>query len=233
VNLAAAVEAVLAARQRAPSRRAALVAISGIDASGKGYATARLAAELEARDLRVAAIGIDGWLNLPPVRFRADDPAGHFYRHAFRFDEMFARLVLPLRDNRSISLEADFAEETATAYRRHLYAWRDVDVVLLEGIYLVQSGFLPCYDLAIWIDCSFETAIERAIARGQEGLPPEETVRAFRTIYLPAQEIHFARDDPKASADLVLVNDPRLEAPRRSAAFSGRAREAGTRRCRS
>jgi uridine kinase len=211
VNLAPAIEAVLAARKRVPTRRAALVAISGIDASGKGYATGKLAAELEARGLRVAAIGIDGWLNLPPVRFRADDSAEHFYRHAFRFDEMFERLILPLRDNRSISLEADFTEETATAYRRHLYGWRDVDIVLLEGIYLLQSGFLPRYDLAIWIDCSFETAIERAIARGQEGLPPEETVRAFRTIYLPAQEIHVARDDPKRAADLVVVNDPSLE----------------------
>jgi len=87
-----------------------------------------------------------------------------------------------------------------------------VDVLLLEGIYLLRPDFRPRYDLAIWIDCTFETAIERAIARGQEGLPPGETVRAFRTIYLPAQEIHFARDDPRAAADLVVVNDPRLEA---------------------
>jgi uridine kinase len=212
VSFAAAVEAVLAALERVPVRRAALVAVSGIDASGKGYLAAKLAAELEARDVRVAVIGIDGWLNLPPVRFCPDNPAEHFYRHAFRFDEMFERLVLPLRDDRSVHLEADYTEETAAAYRKHLYAWSDVDVVLLEGIYLLQPGFRSRYDFAIWIDCSFETAIERAIARGQEGLPPEETARAFRTIYLPAQEIHFARDDPKRTADLVVVNDPRLAA---------------------
>ena len=144
------------------------------------------------------------------MRFDPAHPAEHFYRHAFRFDEMFERLILPLRDRRSIRLEADFTEETATAYRKHVYAFEDVDVVLLEGIYLLRHDFRPRYDLAIWIDCTFETAIERAIARGQEGLPPEETVRAFRTIYLPAQEIHFARDDPKAAADLVVANDPRL-----------------------
>ena len=214
MNLDVAVEAVLAARKRVPARHAALVAVSGIDASGKGYVSQRLAARLEDSGLRVALTGADGWLNLPPKRFDPANPAEHFYRHAFRFDEMFERLILPLRDARSIRLEADFTEETASVYRKQLYVWENVDVVLLEGIYLLRPEFLPHYDLAVWIDCTFDTAIERAIARGQEGLPPEETVRAFRTIYLPAQEIHFARDDPKASADLVLANDPRLGAGR-------------------
>ena len=214
MNLDAAVESVLAARRRVPARRAALVAVSGIDASGKGFVSRRMSTRLEDSGLRVALTGADGWLNLPPKRFAPANPAEHFYRHAFRFDEMFDRLILPLRDARSIRLEADFTEETATAYRPHLYAWEIVDVVLLEGIYLLRPEFLPEYDLTIWIDCTFDTAIERAIARGQEGLSPDETVRAFRTIYLPAQEIHFARDNPKASADLVLANDPRLEGGR-------------------
>ena len=88
----------------------------------------------------MAVIGIDGWLNLPPARFDPLNPAAHFYEHAIRFDEMFERLVSPLRDRRSIRLEADWAEETATAYRRHVYDFRDVDVILLEGIYLLKRA---------------------------------------------------------------------------------------------
>jgi uridine kinase len=196
----------------APSSAATLIGISGIDGAGKGYVAARLRSGLERRGLRVALVGVDGWLNLPAVRFSETDPAAHFYSHAIRFEEMFDRLILPLRDRRSIRLEADFTEETATAYRKHVYEWQDVDVVLLEGIFLLRRDLRRHYDLAMWIDCTFETAIERAIDRGQEGLTPEKTARAFRTIYLPAQEIHFARDDPKTSADLVVVNDPRLGA---------------------
>lgn len=67
------------------------------------------------------------------------------------------------------------------------------------------------YDLSLWIDCSFETALERALARGQEGLDREATVEAYRTIYFPAQEIHFARDEPKRAASRIVRNDPRLE----------------------
>lgn len=203
-------EEVLAARRRTDPGRAVLVALSGIDGSGKGFVAARIVAALEERGLRVAGINIDGWLNLPRVRFGDTDPAEHFYLHAIRFDELFAQLVLPLRERRSLVLDADFAEETATAYVKHRYAFEDVDVIVLEGVYLLKRALRAYYDVSGWIDCTFETALERALARGQEGLPAEETIAAYRKIYFPAQEIHLARDEPRAAASAILVNDPRL-----------------------
>jgi uridine kinase len=199
------------ARREAPADRAVLVAVSGIDASGKGHVAAQLLSALEARGLRTAPIGIDGWLALPHVRFDPVDPAETFYRRAIRFPELFDTLVLPLRDGRSIRLEADFTEETASAYRKHLWAFTEVDVVLLEGIFLLARARRRHYDLSIWIDCTFETALERAVARAQEGLAPEATATAYETIYFPAQRIHLERDDPKGAASLVLPNDPRLD----------------------
>jgi uridine kinase len=202
--------AILEARRNVPARRAALVAISGIDASGKGYVTAKLAEAARANGMRIAMINIDGWLNLPHVRFSQVHPAGHFYLHAIRFDEMFAQLVFPLRDQRSLSIEMDFVEETATEYRRQVCVFEEVEVILLEGIYLLKRAFQNYYDLSFWIDCSFETALQRAIARGQEGLPAEATLKAYRSIYFPAQEIHFAQDDPRRAATAIINNDPLL-----------------------
>ena len=201
---------VLDARRRVPGTRAALVAVTGIDGAGKGYLSARLVGALERRGVRVAGIGIDGWLNLPSRRFRRTNPAEHFYRHAIRFDEMFARLVLPLRDGRSVRLQARLVDETATDYHAHLYDVRDVEVVVLEGIYLLKRAFQAHYDASIWVDCTVETALERALARRQEGLSAEATVEAYRTIYFPAQEIHVRRDDPRRAATAIAVNDPRL-----------------------
>jgi len=204
------VDSIVAARAHIPPRRSALAAISGIDGSGKGYLTAKIVAALRARALRVASINIDGWLNLPTVRFDATDPAEHFYRHAIRFEELFDQLVLPLRERRSVRIEADVAEETAAQYRKQTYAFDDVDVIALEGIYLLKRALRSHYDLSLWIECSFPTALERALARGQEGLSSDAAVEAYRTIYFPAQEIHFARDDPRAAATAIVINDPRL-----------------------
>jgi uridine kinase len=216
VNVAAtwdmgqAVAAMVAARRAIPRARSALVAVSGIDGSGKGYLTAQVVQRLRQQRLNAVGINVDGWLNLPQVRFNPEQPAEHFYRHAIRFDEMFERLILPLKVQRTHSVLADFAEETAPEYRKYLYTYYDVDVIVLEGIYLLKRAYRRHYDVSLWIECSFETALERALRRGQEGLPPLETIQAYETIYFPAQCIHFAEDDPRSVADGILVNDPRL-----------------------
>jgi uridine kinase len=197
-------------RAAVPATRSALVAVTGIDGCGKGHVTRQIVVALEGSGARVAGINIDGWLNLPRVRFSDTNPAEHFYLHAIRFDHLFAELVLPLRDHRSVRIEADHTEETATEYRRERYEFDDVDVIVLEGVYLLKRALASHYDVSCWIECTFDTALERAIARGQERLSREATIRAYRTIYFPAQEIHFERDDPRAAATVRIANDPRL-----------------------
>src|SRR5262245_30650715 len=172
------VAAILAARKRTDPARSTLIGVSGIDGSGKGYVAARLAEGLRGGGRRVANINVDGWLNLPARRFSPTDPARHFYEHGIRFEEMFAQLVLPLRERRTIDVVADFAEETATTYRPHAYRFTDVDVILLEGIFIFKRVWRRHFDLGVWLDCTFETALARALRRGQEGLPPDEVVRA-------------------------------------------------------
>ena len=124
---------------------------------------------------------------------------------------MFQQLVLPLKQNRRHRVVVDFAEETGTEYRKQAYEFEGVDIIVLEGIYLLKRAHRAHFDLTFWVDCTFEAALERALQRGQEGLPAAETVRAYETIYFPAQRIHFAKDNPRAAADLILKNDPRLD----------------------
>jgi uridine kinase len=61
--------------------------------------------------------------------------------------------------------------------------------------------------MRIWIDCSFETAMKRAITRSQEQLSPEETIEAYETIYFLAQRLHFTLDQPQVSAHLSIMNN--------------------------
>jgi uridine kinase len=192
---------------------AVLVGMSGIDGAGKGYLAGRLHARLAQAGLRVATLNVDGWLNLPAVRFSPIRPGEHFYHHALRLDAMFAELVLPLRRSRGIRLVAPYAEERATAYREHLYQYRNVNVVLVEGIFIFKRAYRSHFDLAIWIECTPETALDRALVRAQEGLPPAETRRAYETIYFPAQRLHLDLDDPAGGADAIIPNDPRLDIP--------------------
>ena len=205
-------DAIAQRRREIPAERALLVGISGIDGSGKGFVAAQVAKSLSkagnfSPGYNLAVVGADAWLNLPHIRFAEENGAQHFYDSAFRSDEMFERLILPLRDHREVDLEMAFTEETATAHRRHRYHFREVDIVLVEGIFLFKREYRSLFDLTCWIECSFETALARAVKRRQEGLPPKETIRAFETIYFPAQRIHLHRDNPRAAADMLLPND--------------------------
>jgi uridine kinase len=201
------VRKILERRANIPDTRSLLVGVSGIDGCGKGYVTTQLRAHLALRGVIPAILNVDGWLNLPQKRFDQSAPAVNFYENAIRLDQFFNQLVLPLRDRRSVHLVADFVEETASAYRKHTYDYRDVSVILVEGIFLFKPRYRKYFDLAIWIDCSFPTALERAIDRAQEGLSPANTIAAYDTIYFPAQRIHLAQDKPRENADLIFEND--------------------------
>jgi uridine kinase len=206
-RLAPLINRIIDARNRAARIRALLVGISGIDGSGKGFISEKLADSLRTKSLNVAPISADDWLNLPKVCINPDNYAEHFYEHAIRFDEMFERLIVPLKENREVNITAHCADAKATAYREQRYNFRNIDIVLLEGIFLFKREYRHQFDLGVWIDCSFKCALQRAIERGQEGLPPAETIKAFQTIYFPAQRIHLVRDNPREGADIVFMND--------------------------
>lgn len=194
-------------RASVPDTRSLLVGVSGIDGCGKGYLARQFEAHLALHGVTPAIVNVDGWLNLPERRFNPIAPAENFYENAIRFDEFFTNLVVPLRDRRSVHLVADFVEETASDYRKHTYDFKDVSVVLVEGIFLFKPQYRRYFDLTIWIDCSFPTALARAINRAQEGLSPANTIAAYDTIYFPAQRIHLAQDKPREHADLIYENN--------------------------
>ena len=206
------VRKILERQANIPDTRSLLVGVSGIDGCGKGYLATQLQAHLALHGVIPAILNADGWLNLPHKRFDQNAPAANFYENAIRLDQFFNQLVLPLRDRRSILLEADFVDETASDYRKHTYDYRDVAVVLVEGIFLFKPQYRKYFDLAIWIDCSFPTALVRAINRAQEGLSATKTIAAYETIYFPAQILHLTHDNPRENADLVFDNDSYLSA---------------------
>ena len=174
-------DAIVAKRRAETHPGPLLVAISGIDASGKGTLAAALAPLLRDRGLDVESVGADTWLTPLEQLDLAVDPAGELYRRAIRFDEMFRRIA----ELRELAL----------------------DVILAEGIFLFKRELRDRYDLSIWLDCGFEIALERALGRNQEGLSRERLIEDYRRIYFPAQRLHFERDFPSDFAGILHSND--------------------------
>lgn len=65
------------------------------------------------------------------------------------------------------------------------------NLLIVEGIRLLQPALLPYFDLAIWIDCPQELAIQRAKARDRMQGEEEETVNLWDTDWGPKDRAYF------------------------------------------
>jgi uridine kinase len=192
---------------RRDRHRALLVGMSGVDGSGKTQCAAEFADALRRAGLRVAVIGVDPWQAPQAVRLATvDEPAAHFYRHAIRFDDLFARVVEPLVALRSLQLDTVGIRTDVDAWEPLVYDFDDIDVVLVEGIFLFRRDLAARFDLRIWVHCPIATALRRALGRNSERRPVGELRRDYARVYHAAQRVHFALDAPEACADFVLDN---------------------------
>ena len=186
--------------------RSLLVAISGIDGSGKGYISEKITQETKKQGLRTISINIDPWLNPPEKRFSTNNSGEHFYHHAFSFKDLFEQLIYPLQNQRAIYLKKTLTGQFGLPFEQ-IYDFQDVDVILLEGIFILKRSLIQNYDLTFWIECSFETALARALQRNQENLPPQAIINDYQNIYFPAQRFHLQVDEPKSFVDAIYIND--------------------------
>lgn len=184
-----------------------ILGISGIDASGKGYISKLIQKELIRLGHSVHLENLDGWLQLPEIRFSKIEPASVFYQNGFRWNELKEELLEPYLKSQPLNFTMNYLEETWTHFEKKEISIQQVDFFILEGIFLFQELLFPMFSLTIWIDCSFQTAIKRAINRNQEGLKEEDIINAYNTIFFPAQDIHFQKDHPKEKASMIYEND--------------------------
>ncbi len=196
--------------ERYASKAVLTVAISGIDGSGKGYITNLLQKELEERKYKIANINIDPWQNPIAVRLKKENAAVNVYENIFRWDEFFQHLIFPLQKNRGIYLETEGIRSDSNVYHPLVYNYNDLNILLIEGILLFKKVYQLYYDYKIWIDCSFETGLERAIARNIEQLPHDKLIEDYNTYYHPAQRYHFKKDNPMDLSDIIFCNDQLL-----------------------
>ena len=183
------------------------VAISGIDASGKGYITSLLKSELEKRGYHVANINIDPWQSPISIRLRKENAAANVYENIFRWNDFFEQLVFPLQRNKMIYLETQGIRSDADVYYPLIYDYKKIDILLIEGILLFKKKYVSYYDLKIWVDCSFETGLQRAIERNVEKLDKERLIYDYETYYYATQRLHFEIDNPQQAVDVIFYND--------------------------
>ncbi|MCK5818946.1 MAG: uridine kinase [Psychromonas sp.] len=182
-----------------------IVAISGIEGGGKKKLAVKTEELLELEGIRVALVrGVD-WESPKDVRFNVMNSPEEYYLHAYRYDEMFEELIIPLKLFGEIKIKITLDEVISP--RVIDYNFRDIDIIIIEGVYLLQAAYIDFYDYTCWIQSDFNTAYHNLQSSNNIKDYEKVLINLFKRLLKPAAQYHIYTDDPQGIAKSVFMND--------------------------
>jgi len=203
-NTAAQIKSVLRdLHNKKESAKALIVAISGIEGGGKRALTEKVAAALTLEGLSVAVVHGDDWEASESVRFNVMNSPEEYYLNAYRFDEMIEQLILPLKLFGSIKTSVTL--DNVMNPRTVEYDCNDIDIILIEGVFLLQEAYLDLYDYTCWIESDFDAAFARLQKQANIEQSQEALLNIFELLIKPAGQYHIYTDDPQGHAKSIYI----------------------------
>lgn len=76
--------------------------------------------------------------------------------------------------------------------------------LVVDGVFLQRPELDDLWDLRIWIDVSFEVALQRAVVR--DAVLFDDVRDRYERRYQPGQRLYLAKVDPRSRADIVVAS---------------------------
>ena len=196
----------LAVKKDTPLR----VGIDGIDAAGKTQFAAGLAAQLQTEGCPVIQSSVDHFHNPREVRYRQGkfSPVG-YYEDSFNYAAFRKCLLEPLGPDGSRQYRtAHFDLCTDCEVTAPLLIATNDHILICDGIFLFREELLTYWDVKIFLEISFETSLQRALARDLTLLGSKERViESYQRRYIPGQQHYLKIAQPKQKADMIIDNN--------------------------
>ncbi|MCL2515956.1 MAG: uridine kinase [Microbacteriaceae bacterium] len=181
-----------------------IVAIDGVDGSGKTTFADRLRLALLSRARFVHVVHLDDFHHLRAVRYRLGrwSPEG-FFLDSYDYDAFERQVIQPLRhgDRRIRVIATDHA--TDAYVDSPMVEIPPGAVVIVEGIFAHRDELYALWDWSVFLDVPVETSVARLALR--DGSPNDPMAPQLQR-YLEGQRIYLERCDPKSRATIVLDN---------------------------
>lgn len=185
--------------------RPVLVAVDGVDGSGKTTFAEMLADAYRRAGRKVQVVHLDDFLNPRVIRYRLGrtSPEG-FFKDTYDLDAFAAKVLTPLgaRGNREIVLRA-FDYRADAALDDCPTPVPPDSVVIVEGMFLHRDELRPWWDVSVFLDVPFPVSLRRMAQR--DGTDPDpESPRNRR--YVEGQRLYIASCTPNRCASFVIDN---------------------------
>ncbi|MGB5445898.1 MAG: uridine kinase [Psychromonas sp.] len=185
------------------STKAQIFAISGIEGGGKRALSEKVAEALTREGAHVAVVHTDDWEAAKSIRFNVMNSPEEYYLNAYRFDEMFEELILPLKLFGSIKTSVTL--DDVMNPRTVEYDFDNVDIIIIEGVYLLQEAYLNLYDYTCWVVSDYDAAFERLVSQNDVEQSQQALVNLFENLIKPAEQYHINADHPQINAKSIYI----------------------------
>lgn len=180
-----------------------LVAVDGVDGSGKTTFTAALAVEIRKRP--VVVIHIDDFLNPSSVRHAKGrtSPEG-FWADSYDYAALRDQVLQPLGPTGDGWYSPSSYNSRTDRSEAAPYVQAPMDaLVIVEGMFLHRDELAPYWDASVYLDVPFtETAARMAIRNGSNPDPEHPTMHR----YVGGQRLYFQAARPWDRATFVVDN---------------------------
>lgn len=185
--------------------RPALIAVDGVDGSGKTTFATQLATRYAQHHRTAHVVHMDDFLNPRAVRYRLgrDSPEG-FFRDTYDLATFAASVIEPLSGSgeRSIVFRAFDYRADRPIHEDPVPISADA-VVIVEGMFLHRDELQDAWDMSVFLDVPFAVSVRRMAER--DGTSPDPDDPSVRR-YVEGQRIYLAACKPDQRATHVVVN---------------------------
>lgn len=185
--------------------RPALIAVDGVDGSGKTTFASQLAAQYAQHGRTAHVVHMDDYLNPRAVRYRLgrDSPEG-FFRDTYDLATFTANVLEPLSHSgeRSIVFRAFDHRADRPTHEDPIPIPAEA-VVVVEGMFLHRDELRDAWDISVFLDVPFAVSVRRLAERdGTNPNPDDPSVHR----YVEGQRIYLATCKPDQWATHVVAN---------------------------
>ncbi|KXJ98770.1 MAG: Uridine kinase [Parcubacteria bacterium OLB19] len=192
------------------SNKAIIVAIDGVDASGKTNFAKKLYKSLRLKHSDVLLASVDDFHNQRLVRYAkgVNSPEG-FYFDSFNYSKLKDLLLDPFKNNRKFVqlkyFDCDSDKEVFVKKTRISPS----TILIVEGIFLHRPNLIKYWDYSFFLKVDFDVALERNINRETDKFRIgniDKIISRYRTRYQPGQQLYIKDSRPEEKSDIVIDN---------------------------
>jgi len=180
-----------------------IVAIDGVDGSGKTTFADELAPVLAQKGRPVVRASVDGFHNTKTIRYRRgrNDPEG-FFLDSYNYESLRRFLVDPFRAGADVVNTACY-DHAADREISKPKAVEPSTVLLIDGIFLHRDELRNLWDFSVFLSVPFSVSYTRMAVR--DGSNPDPMAEENRRYY-EGQKIYLRKCQPEARASVIVDN---------------------------